>query len=265
MMAQEDNDPTGWTYDKETNSFNFGSDPSAFESHEITRIPEGNSLAEPRDWAHGCKVWRGELGPIAKSIAKVPDQKYEVIYADPPWDYTVWTKSTLNYKRQMVRVAKAFYETMKLDEIKALGWQGIIQDLAAKTCLLFLWTTAPCLPEALEVIKAWGFRFRTVAFIWHKTNGDLSFDSKYGLGHYTRSNSDQVLLATRGPTPTKLIINHSIKQVWDYPIGEHSTKPVEFASHIDRLVGYERRKIELFARNAYLNLRDNWDYWGLEA
>ena len=107
-----------------------------------------------------------------------------MIYADPPWRYQNWKGQG---------VAERHYPTMTLEDIKALPVTG----LAGKDCVLFLWATCPMLPEALDVIRAWGFTFKTVAFTWIKLAPKA--DSIYwGLGYWTRSNAEICLLATRG-------------------------------------------------------------------
>jgi len=123
-------------------------------------------------------------------------KKYNIIYADPPWDYEVWSED----KKAAQGCAKKHYPTMKLKDICALP----IASLADANCKLFLWATPPCLPEALAVIKAWGFIYKTIAFAWIKTNKrqileQVSFlpvdtiDYFYGIGHWTASNIELCL------------------------------------------------------------------------
>ena len=87
-------------------------------------------------------------------------KKYQVIYADPPWKYYVYSKKGLG------RSAEHHYPTMSIDDIKKLP----IQEIAEKDCMLFLWVTFPTLLESFEVIRAWGFQYKTVAFVWIKQN-----------------------------------------------------------------------------------------------
>lgn len=84
-------------------------------------------------------------------------KKYNVIYADPPWRYKLWTGGG---------AADEHYPTMSIEDIKALP----VDKLAAKDCALFLWITFPMLHEAWDVMRAWGFDFKTVAFVWIKLN-----------------------------------------------------------------------------------------------
>lgn len=112
---------------------------------------------------------------LSCKMSNVP--KYSVIYADPPWQYKVYSK------KGMGRSAESHYPTMSIEDIKALP----IANLADKDCALFLWVTFPCLLEGFEVIKAWGFSYKTVAFVWVKQNkkADTLF---WGMGYWTRSN-----------------------------------------------------------------------------
>lgn len=114
----------------------------------------------------------------------LPIGTYNIIYADPPWRYE---------QRKVQGAAENHYPTMSIDELCALP----VPELAAKDCALFLWATFPQLPEALRLIHAWGFRYKTVAFVWLKRNRK-SPSWFYGMGYWTRSNAEICLLATRG-------------------------------------------------------------------
>ena len=118
-----------------------------------------------------------------------------------------------------------------------------VQGIAAKDCVLFLWVTMPCLEEGLELIRKWGFTYKTCGFNWVKRNKKA--DSFFlGLGYWTRSNSEICLLGTRGH-PSR--VSHSTSQVCDARIMEHSKKPEEIRERIVELCGNLPR-IELFAR-----------------
>lgn len=132
-----------------------------------------------------------------------------------------------------------------------------IQNLANKNCVLFLWVTAPCLIEGIELLKAWGFTYKTVGFTWIKKckKSDKIFT---GMGYYTRSNAEYCLIATKGkPLPRK---SHSVSSVLLTNIEEHSKKPSETRDRIVELFG-DLSRIELFARN----YADGWDCWGNEV
>lgn len=128
-----------------------------------------------------------------------------------------------------------------------------IKDIAADNCILFLWATFPKLSDALEVIKAWGFSFKTVGFVWVKKNkkADSLF---WGMGMWTRSNAEICLIATKGK-PKR--IDCGVHQVIISPIEEHSKKPNEIRERIIQLVGNLPR-VELFARQSPFG----WDVWG---
>ena len=116
------------------------------------------------------------------------DKKYNIIYADPPWRYKVWPRDT-----GLGRSAESHYKTMEKEDIQKLP----IPNLCDKNSVLFLWVTYPCLLEGLELIKKWGFTYKTCAFSWIKLNKkqDTPF---VGMGYYTRANNEICLLATRG-------------------------------------------------------------------
>lgn len=168
---------------------------------------------------------------------------FSVVYADPPWRYS---------NRGVEGAAENHYPTMTGAELRALP----VSALAAKDSALFLWATFPMLPEALRVIEAWGFRFKTVAFVWIKKNrkADSWF---YGLGFWTRSNAEVCLLATRGHPKRQ---DNSVHQLIVSPIEAHSKKPDEARDRIVRLMG-EVPRVELFARQA----PPGWDVWGNEV
>ncbi len=129
-----------------------------------------------------------------------------------------------------------------------------VVDLAADDCALFLWVTFPNLPVGLEVLSAWGFSYKTVAFTWVKTNS-RSGTPFLGLGQWTRANAEICLLGIRGHVRRKA---KDVRQVIMSPKREHSRKPDEQYERIMRLV--DGPYIELFARYPW----PGWDGWGLE-
>lgn len=152
----------------------------------------------------------------------------------------------------MGRSAEAHYPTMRLEDIKALP----VAELADKDCALFLWITFPMLREAWSVMEAWGFAFKTVAFVWIKLNrrADTLFT---GMGHWTRANAEICLLATRG-SPKRQAKN--VHQVIVSHVEEHSRKPEEARRRIEALMG-DVPRVELFARQR----PEGWDVWGNEV
>lgn len=174
-----------------------------------------------------------------------PDKKYQIIYADPPWTY--------NDKRGGTpRWGAIQYNTMTQEEIKQLP----VQDITDKDCVLFMWATMPLLQEALDVIKSWGFKYKTCGFCWVKQNP--SGKGIYsGLGQWVQGNAELCLLATKGH-PHR--ISKCVKQIVMSPRGIHSRKPPEVRERIVELLG-DVPRIELFARERV----DGWDAWGNEV
>lgn len=171
------------------------------------------------------------------------DKKYGVVYADPPW----------RYNQKGVRGgAEHHYPTMSIKGLCDLP----VADLAAQDCALFLWATFPQLPDALRLIEAWGFTYKTTAFVWLKKN-KVSDTWFYGLGFWTRGNAEICLLATKGKPKRR---SASIHQFIISPIEAHSKKPDETRDKIVGLMG-DVPRIELFARQA----AEGWDCWGNEA
>lgn len=170
-------------------------------------------------------------------------KKYSIIYADPPWRYEM---------KKGQGVAENHYSTMGIEEICSLP----VQEICEKDCALFLWVTFPQLPEAFRVIKTWGFRYKTVAFVWIKLNrsGNGYF---FGLGYWTRGNAEICLLAVRGK-PKR--ISRKVFQLIFSPLQEHSKKPAEARERIVELMG-DLPRIELFARQK----SSGWDVWGNEV
>jgi len=187
-----------------------------------------------------------------------PVAGYQVIYADPPWFYGQ-RANTDRFRGG----ARRHYSVMTDAEILAMP----VQSLAADSAVLFLWATWPRLPLALDVIKAWGFRYATCGFDWFKVNpeGGLFF----GVGYYTKSNSEPCLLATRGKAikPATDTISMALED-FDLAYGgavkdmrrEHSRKPDLVRRRIEQLYPH-CSKLELFARQA----TPGWDVYGNEV
>jgi N6-adenosine-specific RNA methylase IME4 len=185
-----------------------------------------------------------ETDKLRERNAGLPEseRRYSVIYADPPWSFEVWSDEGKD------RSAENHYPTMTQSEIEAMP----VAKLAADHCALFCWAVMHQLPEALAAIRAWGFEFKTCAFVWIKlTKDEENFAT--GMGYWTRANAEVCLLATRGSPPR---LNADVHQVIQSVRGEHSRKPDEAAARIMRLV--PGPYIELFARRA----REGWDIWG---
>ena len=175
-------------------------------------------------------------------------KKYNIIYADPPWSY----KDKRDKHPRMCGGATSHYNTMSLEQIKALP----IKDLAADNCMLFLWVTFPNLQEGLDVIKAWGFTYKTLGFSWIKTNKNNG-KPFFGIGYYTKSNCEVCLIGVKGK-PIK--VSNSVSSVIISPRQEHSKKPDQIRDKIVELCG-DVHRIELFARQK----TEGWDVWGNEV
>jgi N6-adenosine-specific RNA methylase IME4 len=177
---------------------------------------------------------------------------YGALLLDPPWQFNCWADSDKAHG-----TANSHYPTMPVEEIAKLP----VADLAVKDCALFLWVCWPNLVESLEVIRQWGFAYKTCAFAWMKA--DVStinlfsdpVDAYMGLGYWTRANSEACLLATRG-SPKRL--NADVRQGIIAPRREHSRKPEGIHQRIERLVSGPY--CEIFARQR----RPGWDTFGNE-
>lgn len=179
------------------------------------------------------------------------DKKYQIIYADPPWEYK--ESGSIKNSRGM---AKQHYKTMRFEDICNLP----VNRLANESSVLLLWSTFPRISEAIKVIKSWGFTYKTAAFVWVKKNkkSDSLF---WGMGAYTRANAEVCLIAIRKKTKAKqLVKRHDIHQIVASPIEYHSKKPDVIREKIVQLFG-DIPRIELFARQSI----PGWDCWGLEA
>lgn len=170
---------------------------------------------------------------------------YSIIYADPPWG------SNSQFGRDKRKGNKQHYPLMSLEDIKALP----VKDISAKDSVLFMWVVDTQLFEALEVITAWGFKYKTVGFTWVKeTNSGKDF---FGVGMWTRKNPEMCLIATKG-SPKR--INAGVRQLQRFPVREHSRKPDEIRGEIVKLLG-DLPRIELFARSQ----TPGWDVFGNEV
>lgn len=184
--------------------------------------------------------------------------KYAAILADPPWHFQSWTSARWNgdkHKKVLTPAKAPEYATMSFDDIAGLP----VNDLAAPNSILFIWGVWYYLPQTLDVIKAWGFKYKTCAFNWQKADirqPDIfkdQYEGQWGLGYWVRQNTEFCLLATRG-TPKRL--HADVQQGIITPRREHSRKPDGIHERIERLVAGPY--VELFARQR----RPNWDVWG---
>lgn len=171
--------------------------------------------------------------PMSKELGT-----FNVIYADPPWQY--------DYSPTESRAIENQYPTMPLEDICALP----VEKIAADDCVLFLWATNPKLEEALTVIRAWGFTYKT-NMVWVK--------DKIGMGYYARQQHELLLIATRGslPVPEPSARPSSVIQA---ERSTHSAKPESVYDTLERMYP-DFNKVELFCRTP----REGWTAWGNQS
>lgn len=158
--------------------------------------------------------------------------KYDIVLADPAWQYRDKAKAG-------DRGAECKYPVMSLADLKLLP----VQDIAAPRSVLFLWVTMPLLAEGLAVMSAWGFTYKTNAFTWVKRCQNGKWFK--GMGRYSRANAELCILGTRGqPLPR---VSCGVGSLVEAPRGRHSAKPPEVRDRIVSLFG-DRPRVELFAR-----------------
>jgi len=173
---------------------------------------------------------------LSKNVSPLPSGKYRVIYADPPWQYG----DTMNISKDGLSedwgAAKKHYPTMAIKEICAMPIVNIVEENA----VLFLWTTSPMLESSFQVVKAWGFKYKT-SFVWDKV--------KHGMGHYNSVRHEFLLVCTRGScTPDLNKLFDSVQTIERSK--KHSEKPEEFRIIIETLYTHGK-KLELFGRKEH--------------
>ena len=178
-------------------------------------------------------------------MISLPNKKYNIIYADPPWSFKTYSEKGKD------RSPENHYSVMNLKDICNMPVNNIAND----NSVLLMWVIDPLLDKAFEVINAWGFKYKTVAFTWAKTNKTKpGFFT--GLGYWTRGNPEMCLLATKG-RPKR--IHKDVAQLVISERKKHSEKPL-IHKEIERLV--DGPYLEMFARQKPYK---NWDYWGNEV
>lgn len=199
---------------------------------------------------------RAKINILDAMYPDLPNKKYQVIYADPPWDYggkTQYDKSVIKsqnveFEKNIFLSSASFqYPTIKLKQLKELN----IESISDNNCLLFMWTTGPQMANSIELGEAWGFEYKTVAFVWDKM--------VHNPGRYALSQTEFVLAFKKGKFPQPRGARN-VRQFIQVHRREHSVKPVEVIDGITKMFPTQE-KIELFARNKY----DGWDSWGLET
>jgi N6-adenosine-specific RNA methylase IME4 len=183
---------------------------------------------------------------VAARIIALPERKYGVIYADPEYRFEPWSRET-----GMDRAADNHYSTSELEDLIARN----VASIAATDCVIFLWATAPMLPAALEILRAWGFEYRSQV-IWHK----IRPGEGRGTGYWFINEHEILLVGVRGNIPAPAP-GTQYQSVVAAPVGEHSAKPEIFLEMIEAYFP-NLPKIELNRRGL---ARAGWDAWGAEA
>jgi len=198
---------------------------------------------------------RTKQNTLPSLCPKLPNKKFDIIYADPPWHYNgklQFDKSSKSVeqidlsKNIFISSAVFKYPTLKTSELMKIP----IHEIAKDNCLLFMWATNPHLAQAIELGEAWGFEYKTVAFVWDKMN--------HNPGQYTLSNCELCLVFKRGRIPRPRGARN-IQQLVRSPRKEHSEKPIEVIQAIEKMFPSQER-IELFARKK----TKGWSTWGLD-
>ena len=199
---------------------------------------------------------RIQQNPLPMGYPPLPKKTFDIIYADPPWYYngklqfdrTSTSREQLDLSRKIFISSATFkYPTLPTTELMRIPVYNIAKD----DCLLFLWTTNPHLAQAIELGQAWGFEYKTVAFVWDKMI--------HNPGKYTLSNCELCLVFKRGRIPTPRGARN-IQQLVRSPRRAHSEKPIEVMQAIEKMFPTQER-IELFARGK----TKSWSAWGLDV
>ena len=182
---------------------------------------------------------------------KFPNKKYNIIYADPPWQFKYQSKKRTDGTSDdlNIRDPQKEYPCMTIDDIYNMP----VNEIADDNSILFLWVTYPLLKEGIKTMEEWGFTYKTCGFSWIKKNkkSDSLF---WGLGYWTRANNEICLLGTKGK-PKR--VSKGVHQVVMSKIQKHSQKPDIVKDRIVELCG-DVPRIELFARQR----TKGWDVWG---
>lgn len=248
--------------------------------HELMKEGKIVDSGERRPTSSGAKaiVWKVAPPAVEKPVLILPQRRprsivevraaggYKIIYADPSWMYVQGGRGS----------AENHYTTTDTSDMAALP----VEQIAADDAVLFMWGTWPQLPDAIPLMNAWGFKYKTLGFLWVKTN-PKSGTPFWGGGFWTRSNTEFCLLGVRGKPKRISAKIHQLIETWDEeltdnvlraPVAKHSAKPPEVRDRILQLMG-DLPAIELFARCKDENekvipggrVAAGWDQWGNEC
>jgi N6-adenosine-specific RNA methylase IME4 len=187
------------------------------------------------------------VGVVMSGLLDLPRVgQYGCVLADPPWSFKSWSGKTGTPHR----TANDHYKTQPFDSLESLP----VSQVCALDCAMFMWTVDSHVDQAIELARGWGFGFKTIAFIWAKTNANGTF--RIGMGYWSRKQTETCLLFTRGK-PKRM--DKGVRQLIVAPRREHSRKPDEQYERVERLVAGPY--LEMFARQS----RPGWDSWGNET
>ena len=181
----------------------------------------------------------------------LPNKKYNIIYADPPWSFG--SKSYQDGNREMIDIQKKHYPTMTEQEICSLP----VKDITKDDCILFMWVTDSHLKEGLNVIKSWGFDYKTIGFTWVKLY--KSGSTCYNFSPYLLKSTEICLIGMKGKL-ANIKARNDIKGLVAEIRTKHSKKPEEVRTRIEQMC-QDLPRIELFARHK----TQGWDAWGDEV
>jgi N6-adenosine-specific RNA methylase IME4 len=194
-------------------------------------------------WAQSKQARRAQLeAELASRILALPDKRFGVGLADPGWRFEPYSRIT-----GMDRAADNHYATSSLETIKAID----VRSFMAADSAMFLWSTVPMLPQALEALAAWGFAYKS-NLVWVKNHT--------GTGYWSRNKHELLLIGTRGKIPAPAP-GAQWPSVIEAPVGRHSEKPAAFYELVEHYYP-TLPKLELFARG---KARSGWSVWGAEA
>ena len=224
-----------------------GLDDDDFEARTAAAKKEAVASVELPRAARAAekKERRAQLeAELGRRQAALPTKRYGVLYVDPPWRFEVWSRETGTGTATM---PDDHYPTLDVDAIKAID----VPPIAADDAVLFLWTTVPWLPQAIELMTVWDFTYVSL-FGWVK--------NKAGTGYWVRNRLELLLSANAGISrvPLRVVSSNSVIEA---PVGRHSAKPAIVRSMIETMFP-TLPKLEMFARG---KAPAGWDFWGNEA
>jgi N6-adenosine-specific RNA methylase IME4 len=228
-----------------------GSHPPLYFKTKMTKRTRDENESEKR------KKYKPLIKSTNQSLLETNgDIKRTIVYADPPWKYTIehHPKGTT-----MSGLANQHYATMSLEELKQLK----VKEIVSEDAILFLWTTGPQMKNSINLMNAWGFTYKTMFMVWVKTTkGEVKANR---LGHYTRQCCEYVLMGSRGNVLKYKNREYKMATLnfFQEDSKKHSQKPLHVSQLIDQMF-FNVPKIELFARGDNTLNSCDWDYWGNE-